>query len=81
MRGNIQMTIFALSNQTTTQMKTRELIKKLKAAGCWFLYEGTNHSWWWSPITNQKFQVPRHATQDIGPSLIKDIEKQSGVKF
>ena len=70
------MTIFALSNQTTTQMKTRELIKKLKAAGCWFLYEGTNHSWWWSPITNQKFQVPRHATQDIGPSLIKDIEKQ-----
>jgi predicted RNA binding protein YcfA (HicA-like mRNA interferase family) len=62
-------------------MKTTELIRRLKAAGCWFLEEGTNHSWWWSPITNRKFQVPRHAAHDIGWNLLKDIEKQSGVKF
>lgn len=62
-------------------LKTTELIRKLKAAGCWFESEGTNHSWWWSPITEQRFQVPRHANKDIGKNLLKDIEKQSGVKF
>lgn len=46
-----------------------------------FLEEGTNHSWWWSPMTHRKFQVPRHAAHDIGWNLLKDIEKQSGVKF
>ena len=29
----------------------------------------------------QAIQVPRHATHDIGWNLLKDIEKQSGVKF
>lgn len=62
-------------------MKTTELIRRLKAAGCWFLEEGKNHSWWWSPISNRKFQIPRHAAHDIGRNLLKDIEKQSGVKF
>lgn len=62
-------------------MKTTELIRRLKAVGCRFLDEGANHSWWWSPITNRRFQVPRHATHDIGWNLLKDIEKQSGVKF
>lgn len=62
-------------------MKTTELVRRLKAAGCWFLEEGKNHSWWWSSITNRKFQVPRHAAHDIGRNLLKDIEKQSGVKF
>ena len=67
--------------KTERTMKTNELIKKLKAAGCWFLESGTNHDWWWSPITEQRFQVPRHATQDIGWNLLKSIERQSGVKF
>lgn len=62
-------------------MKTTELVRRLKAAGCWFPEERTNHSWWWSPITNRKFQVPRHATHDIGWNLLKDIEKQSGIDF
>ena len=67
--------------KTERTLKTNELIKKLKAAGCWFLESGTNHDWWWSPISEQRFQVPRHATQDIGWNLLKSIEKQSGVKF
>ena len=46
-----------------------------------YLEAGTNHDWWWSPITEREFQVPRHATHDIGWSLLKDISKQSGVKF
>ena len=62
-------------------MKTSELIRRLKAAGCWYEKPGKNHDWWWSPITQQMFQIPRHATHDIGINLLKDIEKQSGVKF
>lgn len=62
-------------------MKTTELIKRLKVAGCWFVEEGKNHSWWWSPITNRRFQVPRHTTHDIGWALLREIEKQSGVRF
>lgn len=62
-------------------MKTAELIRKLKKAGCIFHSHGTNHDWWYSPITKQKFQVPRHASQEIGIVLRKNIGKQSGVKF
>jgi len=75
------MSIFAASNQTEVKMKINELVRKLKAAGCWYLSPGKNHDWWWSPITNQRFQVPRHGTQDIGPNLLKDIKKQSGVNL
>lgn len=81
MHYNIRMSIFAASYQKLLFMKTSELIKKLKEAGCWFQKEGKNHSWWWSPITNQSFQVPRHAKMDIGKNLLKDIGKQSGVDF
>ncbi len=62
-------------------MKTSELIKKLKKAGCYFVEHGTNHDWWFSPITDRKFQIPRHRTQEIGPKLKKYIEEQSGVKL
>ena len=62
-------------------MKTNELTRKLKAAGCWYVKPGKKHDWWWSPITQRMFQVPRHATQDVGHNLLKDIERQSGVKF
>ena len=67
--------------KTERKMKVNELIRKLKAAGCRYVKPGGNHDWWWSPITERMFQVPRHATQDIGINLLKDIERQSGVKF
>jgi len=62
-------------------MKTNELIRKLKKAGCWFYSHGGNHDWWQSPITNQKFQVPGHGSQDVGPELKRSIQKQSGVEL
>lgn len=62
-------------------MKTTELIKKLKASGCYFHSHGTNHDWWHSPITGRKFQIPRHANKEIKDNLKKSIEKQSGVKL
>ncbi len=62
-------------------MRTIELKRKLRKAGCYFLEEGTNHEWWYSPITERRFQVPRHASEDIGKTLLNYISKQSGVKF
>ncbi|MBQ8760710.1 MAG: type II toxin-antitoxin system HicA family toxin [Bacteroidales bacterium] len=60
-------------------MRTVELKKKLQQSGCYFIANGKNHEWWFSPITNQRFQVPRHANEDIRTQLKKQISKQSGV--
>ncbi len=62
-------------------MKTTELMKKLKGAGCYFDSHGTNHDWWYSPVTGIKFQIPRHGSKEIKDQLKKSIEKQSGVKL
>ncbi|MBO7459828.1 MAG: type II toxin-antitoxin system HicA family toxin [Bacteroidales bacterium] len=62
-------------------MRTVELKRKLQSAGCYFLEEGKNHQWWYSPITGKRFQVPRHANEDIRKPLQKQISKQSGVRL
>ena len=60
-------------------MRTVELKRKLQKYGCYFLTNGKNHEWWYSPITDQKFQVPRHASENIRTPLKKQISKQSGL--
>lgn len=62
-------------------MKYSEIEKKLKRAGCKFLLHGTNHDWWYSPITGQRFQVPRHKNEEAKRGTLKNISEQSGVKF
>ena len=62
-------------------MKITELKKKLKMAGCYYVSDGKNHEWWWSPITKQRFQIPRHMTADVGDKLMNYVKEQSGVKF
>ncbi len=62
-------------------MKITELKRKLRAAGCYYESDGKNHEWWWSPITGQRFQVPRHMTADVGKELLRYLKDQSGVKF
>ena len=57
-------------------MRTVELKRKLQKYGCYFLTNGKNHEWWYSPITDQKFQVPRHASEDIRTPL-KKTNKQT----
>jgi predicted RNA binding protein YcfA (HicA-like mRNA interferase family) len=63
------------------EMKISEAIRKLNKAGCYFLEHGTNHDWWYSPITEKRFQVPRHQTQELTPKTKKSIEFYSGVKL
>lgn len=72
------MYIFAHLKSKLT-MKINELKKKLKAFGCCHVGEGKNHEWWWSPITQQRFQIPRHSTADVGKELLKYVKMQSGI--
>lgn len=60
-------------------MKASELIKLLKANGCQELSHGKEHDVWFSPITNSRFRVPRHKTQEVPTGTLKSIMKQAGI--
>ena len=53
-----------------------ELIKK----GCYLHHEGNTHEFWINPKTGQIFRLSRH-NKEIGKWLLRQIEKQSGVKL
>ena len=61
-------------------MKTRELVKLLKLNGCYFVKHGKKHDRWYSPITNSKFSVPRHDSQEVPEGTLNSILMQAGVK-
>ncbi len=60
-------------------MRIAELVKELKNNGCFKKRDGTNHEIWYSPITNKKFQIPRHYSDELPTGTEKSIRKQSGV--
>ena len=59
--------------------KYAELKREFVKAGCYKISEGTNHEWWYSPITDEKFQMGRHNHQEVKPTTEKSIRKQAGV--
>lgn len=61
-------------------MKYSELKKLLKSHGCSFHHDGTNHEIWYSPITEKKFPVPRHNSQEVKNKTLNDILRQAGIK-
>lgn len=60
-------------------MKKGELIKTLKKSGCYLKREGTRHEIWVSPITQNMFEVPRHA-KEITVGTLNKILKDAGLK-
>ena len=56
-----------------------ELKRLLKKNGCIFLSEGGNHEIWFSPLTNKKFPVGRHNTQEIPNGTLRSIKKKAGL--
>jgi len=60
-------------------MKTSELIKLLKAAGCYIIRHGGNHDMWFSPTTGEKFVVGRHQSKEVPTGTAKSIRKQAGI--
>ena len=59
-------------------VKISEVIGKLKNNGCYFAAHKTNHDFWYSPISNNYFTVPRHTK--IAKKLSLEIYKQAGIK-
>lgn len=60
--------------------KGSEVVRMLKKAGCKFDEQGTNHEWWINPKTGEKFQVPRHKSQEVNPKTLHSILKAAGIK-
>ena len=46
-------------------MKSSELKRLLRRNGCFLVRQGTSHEIWESPITNERFSVSRHDSQEI----------------
>ena len=61
-------------------MKTSELIKKLKEAGCSLVNHGKEHDTWISPINGKKFRVPRHGSKELKTGTADSIMKDAGLK-
>ncbi|MCD4789594.1 MAG: type II toxin-antitoxin system HicA family toxin [Bacteroidales bacterium] len=54
-------------------MKRKELLKKLKKAGCVFIRHGGKHDWYHNPKTKISQPIPRH--REIKENLAKHIIK------
>ncbi len=59
-------------------MKTSELLKILKAHGCYKVRDGGNHEIWYSPATNRQFPVGRHA-KEVKTGTAAGILRQAGI--
>ena len=60
-------------------MRTSEFKKLLRKNGCYLLTQGGRHEKWYSPITGNKFAVPRHDGQEIPTGTLQAIKKQAGI--
>lgn len=59
-------------------MRSSDLIKELKSAGCTFVRHGKgDHQIWQSPITGKTFPVP-HPKQHVPIGTLRSIKKSAG---
>lgn len=61
-------------------MKVNELIKLLKANGCYLLTHGKEHDKWHSEITGKNFMLPRHPSKELPTGTANKIMKDAGLK-
>ncbi|AWH89296.1 type II toxin-antitoxin system HicA family toxin [Limnobaculum parvum] len=60
-------------------MKSSDLIKELRAAGCeWRRHNGGSHQIWWSPITKKTFPVP-HPKKNLPEGTVRSIKRAAGI--
>lgn len=62
-------------------MDIPELLRILRKNGCTIVRNGSSHDIHYSPVSKQKFAVPRHPEDDIGKELLNKIQKQSGIRL
>lgn len=61
-------------------MRYSELKKLLRKNGCKLEREGAGHEIWYSPITDKRFTVGRHNTEEVRSGTLKSILKEAGVQ-
>ncbi|MDG6881038.1 YcfA-like protein [Phocoenobacter uteri] len=60
-------------------MHSRDLIKELKAIGCYQIRSGKgDHHIWYSPKTGKKFPIT-HPVKDIPIGTLRSIKKSAGL--
>ncbi|MGV7078476.1 type II toxin-antitoxin system HicA family toxin [Testudinibacter sp. P80/BLE/0925] len=60
-------------------MHSSDLIKELKAIGCYFVRHGKgDHQIWFSPRTGKTFPLP-HPVKDLKIGTLKSIKKSAGL--
>ena len=60
-------------------MKLNELLKILSKNGIELVQHGKRHDFYYSPITEKSFPVPRHA-KEIAIGTLKSIMKDAGLE-
>jgi len=57
-------------------MKSSELIKLLKKAGCKLERQGKgSHEIWYSPLTGERMSIPNHGSEEVAKGMEKKILK------
>lgn len=56
-------------------MKTSDMLKELRKAGCFLLRHGKRHDIWHSPLTGNDCPVPRHGAKEVPLGTLKTIRK------
>lgn len=60
-------------------MKVSELRRRIEKIGCYVARNGSNHDIYYSPITQQKFPVSRHMSEEVPTGTQRSIEKSAGL--
>ena len=57
-------------------MKYNQLFAELTAAGCSVHRHGANHDIWFSPLTGNRFPLPRHGGQEVPKGMERRNARQ-----
>lgn len=59
--------------------KFSELKREFEKAGCYLISEGSNHERWYSPITDEEFDISRHNNKEVKKGMEMALRKKAGV--
>ena len=60
-------------------MRYSELRRQIEAVGCYIVRNGANHDIYYSPITELKFPVGRHMSEDVPKGTERSILRKAGL--
>ena len=61
-------------------VRVSEVKKILRENDCYLYREGSRHEIWISRRTGKKFQIPRHASQEVPAGTLQSIRKSAGLE-